>query len=174
MFNRILMGRLDLKHLKKGDDTCVIDYIWEPIRGKRDFRSYTYQSFKEELRGFSSDKFPQMATDEIKNWVSTATNSASLHAYDVMFEKFDKYIVSQPTVVLCCICKDSHLIPIKNERLKMIATKANGGCDNLLTYMRDFTWTKKHNKFVMCEKIEVLFHIYHKFKNHIVVLTEDI
>lgn len=81
-----------------------------------------------------------MTTDEIKKWVSTATNSVSLQAHDAMFEKFDKFTSPNHRVVLCFICNDGHLIPIKNKRLKKIATRANGGADHLLKYMRNFTW----------------------------------
>lgn len=90
-----------------------------------------------------------------------------MHCYDAMFEK-----IHIPMAVLCFICKDGHLI--KSERMKKIATQANaGGCDNLLKYMTDVTWFKKHHKFSLCDRIEDLFYIYHKHENHMVALPED-
>ena len=59
------MGRLKLesffldnrkKFKVRDSDTCVIDYIWDEIKGKHGFKKYTYQSLADELADYSSSR----------------------------------------------------------------------------------------------------------------------
>ena len=72
-FKHHKMGRLKLesffldnKNLIKvrGPDTCFLDYIWYGVKGKRSFKTYTYEKLSDELVEYSSH-YPFMSTQEI-------------------------------------------------------------------------------------------------------------
>ena len=73
-------------------------------------------------------------------------------------------------ISLVCFVKD-HCYPITSEKLKVIAIKANkGGADNMLKYIIDLKWTRRHDKIT---KLETLIDDeFKKKKNHIIVLPE--
>ena len=47
----------------RGENTCVLDYIWDQCRGKRGFK-HTYDKLKEEVKEYASD-LPLTSTQEI-------------------------------------------------------------------------------------------------------------
>ena len=63
----------------RGSDTCVIDYIWSQVWGKRGFKTYTYEKLSEELVEYA-DMFPFMDTSQIIDWIKNCHSNISLHA----------------------------------------------------------------------------------------------
>ena len=74
---------------------------------------------------------------------------------------------------LVYIVKDHHCFPITDEKLKMVASKANqGGCEDLLKYMTDMKWTRRHENVIQIKKIDNICE--KKKENHIIVIPEGV
>ena len=70
------------------------------------------------------------------------------------------------------IVKDHHCYPITDEKLKLVASKTNqGGCDNLLKYMADIKWTRRHENITKIKNVDELVNL--RKENNIVILPED-
>ena len=68
--------------------------------------------------------------------------------------------------------KNTHCYPITDERLKILATKANqGGVDNLWKFMSDIRWSRRHEQFVVINDMEEEAQL--DVSNKIIVLPED-
>ena len=72
---------------QRGDNTCMIDFIWHQSHNKMGFRSYTYQKLKYELSEFAL-LFPLMSTQEVIDWAGKCHPNFSIHAYDSTCHKF--------------------------------------------------------------------------------------
>lgn len=71
------------------------------------------------------------------------------------------------------IVKDQHCFPITDEKLKLVAAKANqGGCDNLLKHMSDLKWTRRHENIHRVEKLNDLYDL--EKENNIIILPEEV
>ena len=116
---------------QRGDNTCMIDFIWHQCHNKMGFRSYTYQKLKDELSEFALS-FPLMSTQEVIDWVRKCHPNVSIHAYDSTYRKFIKHVGQPRDISLAYFIKDNHCYPITDEWLKIIATKANQ--EELTTY----------------------------------------
>lgn len=176
---RHTMGKLKLesyllnkqKPIKKhGVNTCVIDYVWDQVQGKRGFKTYTYEKLKNEIYDFvPEDREGKITTEELINWANKCHNNVSIHAYDSRYKKFITHIKQHPDVSLVYIVKDHHCFPITDEKLKMVASKANqGGCDDLLKYMTDMKWTRRYENVIQIKKIDNICEI--KKENHMILL----
>ena len=64
------MGALKLESLfldkqrpikSHGENTCVLDYVWDQCKSKFEFKPYTYDKLKEEMKEYAAD-FPKMST----------------------------------------------------------------------------------------------------------------
>ena len=133
---------------QRGDNTCMIDFIWHQSHNKMGFRSYTYQKLKYELSEFAL-LFPLMSTQEVIDWARKCHPNFSIHAYDSTCRKFIKHVGQPRDISLAYFIKDNHCYPITDEWLKIIATKANqGGADNLWKYMGDIKWSRRHEQFL--------------------------
>ena len=66
---------------------------------------------------------------EVVDWARACYPNESFHAYDSTYKKFVKHIATTPrhNVSLVFFIKDNHCYPITDERLKILATKANQG-----------------------------------------------
>ena len=123
-----------------GKNTCVVDYVWDG------FKNYNYEKLKNELYQFVSEP-PMVNTGELIDWVKQCHTNVSIPAFDSTYRKFVLYTNSntRTNVTLVYIVKDHHCYPITDEKLKLVASKANqGGCDNPLKYMADIKWTRRH------------------------------
>ena len=70
-------------------------------------------------------------------------------------------------------CKRPHCYPITDEKLKIVASKANqGGCKDLLKHMLDLSWTRRHKNVTRIKSIEKIINI--SKENHIVILPEGV
>ena len=82
-------------------------------------------------------------------------------------------LVHNRNVSLVYIVKDNHCFLITDERLKLIASKANQGrCDYLLKYMTDLKWTRRHENVTKIKSF-VEINGFDK-EDHIVILPEDV
>ena len=46
---------------QRGDNTCMIDFVWHNCKGKKGFQKYTYQKLSDELQEYAAH-FPMMST----------------------------------------------------------------------------------------------------------------
>ena len=171
------MGRLKLESFfldnknkikVRGTDTCVLDYIWHEVKGKRGFKTYTYEKLSNELVEYSSD-YPFMSTQEIVDWIKGCQNNISLHAYTTTYKKFMKHISNRPDVILTFFVKDHHCHPITDPELKRIASSCNQkGSVNLFQHMSELKWTRRHDKFIQYDDLN------DQTENHIIVCPPEI
>ena len=127
------MGRLKLesyflnnknKIKVHGADTCVIEYIWREVKGRRGFKTYTYEKLSDELSKYdTTEEFPFLSSQEIVNWIRECHGNISLHAYTCTYQKFMSHISHTPDVILSFFVKDHHLYPITNPELKKNSRK---------------------------------------------------
>ena len=99
----------------------------------------------------------------------------TFHAYDSTYRKFVSFTNSntQTDVTLVYIVKDHHCFPITDEKIKLIASKANqGGCDNRLKYMSDLKWTRRHELVHRVKKLDDLHNL--DKENNIIILPEEV
>ena len=47
---------------QRGDNTCMVDFIWHNCKGKKGFQKNTYQKLYDELEVYASASFPKMST----------------------------------------------------------------------------------------------------------------
>lgn len=65
-----------------GTDSCVLEYIWHEIKGRRGFKTYTYDKLSNELSQYDeTEEFPLLSTQEIVNWIRDCHSNVSPHAY---------------------------------------------------------------------------------------------
>ena len=175
-FKNHKMGRLKLESffldnknkLKvRRKDTCVIDYLWHEVKGKRGFKTYTYEKLSEELIDFA-ESYPFMSTQEIIDWVQECHSNISVHAYTSTYKKFIKHIFNTPDIVLTFFVQDHHLHPITDPELKRVASSCNQkGSINLFEHMSELKWSRRHEQFVMYENID------NEIQNHIIVCPPE-
>ena len=162
------------RHIKRhGVNTCIVDYVWDQVKGKRGFKTYDYNKVKDEIYEFILEG-DMINTQELINWARACHDNVSIHAFDSRYKKFTKHIgTHNRNVSLVYIVKDNHCFPITDERLKLIASKANqGGCDYLLKYMTDLNWTRRDENVTKIKSV-VEINGFDK-ENHIVILPEDV
>ena len=127
------------KHVPK---SCVVDYVWDQVRGKHGFKTYTCEKLKDEIYKFVPDD-ELINTRELIDWAKKCHNNVSIHAFDARYRKFITHTNNCSNISLVYIVKDHHCFPITDEKFKLIASKANqGGCNDLLKYMSDMKWTR--------------------------------
>ena len=119
---------------QRGDNTCMIDFIWHQCQNKNGFKRYTYQKSKDELSEFATS-FPFMSTQEVVDWARGCHPNVSIHAYDSTYKKFMKHITSTPRHDISHVffIKENHCYPITDERLKILATYHGFTCRSMDT-----------------------------------------
>ena len=175
------MGRLKLESYllnkqrpitKHGVKSCVLDYVWDQVRGKNGFKTYTYEKLKDEIYKFSPDN-DMINTKELIEWAKKCHSRVSIHAFDARYRKFITHTNNHPDVTLVYIVKDHHCFPITDEKLKLIASKANrDGCNDLLKYMSEMKWTRRHENVMIIKKIDEICDI--EKENYIVVIPDGV
>ncbi|XP_068684491.1 uncharacterized protein [Montipora foliosa] len=156
-----------------GSDSCVIDYVWDQVRGKRGFKTYDYKKLKNEIFKYCADP-PRMTTKELIDWAKSCHSNVSIHAYDSTYRKFKSHTNKHNCdVSLVYIVKDHHCYPITDEKLKLTAAKANqGGCNDLLKYMTEMKWSRKHEFVHKLDRLDDIYEL--DKKDNIIVLPEDV
>ena len=46
---------------QRGDNTCMVDFVWHNCKGEKGFQKYTYQKVSDEIEEYSAN-FPMMTT----------------------------------------------------------------------------------------------------------------
>ena len=155
-----------------GKNTCVVDYVWHSVQGKKGFKTYSYDKLKNEIYEFVYEA-PMINTEELIDWAKQCHTNVSIHAYDSTYRKFTTHTNHHPDITLVYIVKDHHCFPITDEKLKLVAAKANqGGCDNLLKHMSDLKWSRRHENIYRVEKLNDLYDI--DKENNIIILPEEV
>ncbi|XP_068723522.1 uncharacterized protein [Montipora capricornis] len=177
------MGRLKLESylLNKqrpikshGENTCVVEFVWDQVRGRLGFKSYTYDKLKNEIYEFVAEN-DMISTQELINWAKKCHTNVSIHAFDCRYRKFATHIGAntRTNIVLAYIVKDHHCFPITDEKRKLLGSKANqGGCDYLLKHMSDLKWTRRHENVTMIKSMSEMSDM--NKEDHIVVLPENV
>ena len=139
---------------QRGDNTCMVDFVWHNCRGKKGFQKYTYQKLSDELKVYAPS-FPMMSTQKLVTWAKECHPNVSIHAYDSTWRKFMKHIAStRNDVCLVFYIKDHHLYPIQDNHLRKIATQANpGGTDNLWRYMSELKWSNRSSNYIKYQQL---------------------
>ena len=114
-----------------------------------------------------------ISTGELIDWAKECHENVSIHAFDARYKKFIKHTNHCSNILLVYIVKDNHCYPITDEKLKIVAAKANaGGCDDLMKYMSDLKWTRRHENVMKIDSVKDLSNI--TKQNHIVILPEKV
>ena len=66
---------------------CLIDYVWDQVRGKRGFKSYDHEKLKTEIYKLVNNP-PTVSTEELVNWAKECHTNVSIHAFDSTYKKF--------------------------------------------------------------------------------------
>lgn len=74
-----------------GENTCVLDYVWNQCRYRKGFKTYTYDKLKKEMTEYASD-FPMISTCELIDWAKNCHTDIPIHAYDTTYRKFMKHL----------------------------------------------------------------------------------
>ena len=155
-----------------GVNTCVIDYVWDQVRGRRGFKTYTYDKLKSEIYDYVPEG-DMINTEELINWAKERHDNVSIHAFDCRYRKFITHSKNCSNISLVYIVKDHHCYPITDEKLKIVASKANqGSCNDLLKHISDLKWTRRHENVTKIELVDEITNIVKE--NHIVVLPENV
>ena len=156
---------------QRGDNTCMIDFVWHQCCSRKRFRTYSYDKLQQELSECVAC-FPLMSTRELVEWARACHPNVSIHAYDPKDRKFIKHTVHPCDISLVNFVKDKHCYPITDERLKTIATKDNkGGADNLWRYMSEIKWSRRHEQITGLRDLNEEENL--GVSNQIIVLREE-
>lgn len=154
-----------------GDNTCVLDYVRDQCRGKRGFKTYTYDKLKEEMMEYAA-YFPFISTQELIEWAKVCHTNVSIHGFDATYRKFMSHTVHSRDISLVYFVKDHHCYPITDDGLKIIATKANqGGVDNLWKHVSKLKWSRTHEHMTLLNSLEEEEEL--DKENHVTALPED-
>ena len=116
---------------------------------------------------------PRINTEELIDWAKNCHKNMSIHAYDSTYRKFVTHTNNYSNISLVYVVKDHHCFPITDEKLKLVASKANqGGADNLLKYMTDMKWTRRHEHVHKIDNIDQLINF--DKENNIIILPENV
>ena len=53
---------------QRGENTCMVDFVWHNCKAKNGFQKYTYQKLYDEMEVYGSGSFPMMSTQELIDW----------------------------------------------------------------------------------------------------------
>lgn len=90
-----------------GENTCVLDYVWNQCRGRKGFKTYTYDKLKEEIMDYTAD-FPMISTQELIEWLKVCHTNVSIHAYDARYHELMNLISHPADISLVYFVKDHH------------------------------------------------------------------
>ena len=148
-----------------------MDYVWDQVRGKPGFKTYDYNKLKDEMYEYVPEG-DMINTEELINWTKACHDNVSIRAFDSRYRNFIKHSKNCSNITLVYIVKDHHCHPITDEKLKLVAAKANqGGCADLLKHMSDLKWTRRHENVTKIGSVEEIPDF--DKENHIVILPEN-
>ena len=85
---------------QRGNNTCMVDFVWHNCKGKKGFQKYTYQKLYDELEVYASASFSRMSTRELVDWAKACHPNVSIHAYDSTWRKFSETYCESPSIYL--------------------------------------------------------------------------
>ena len=68
-----------------GVNSCVVDYIWDQVRGRRSFKRYTYEKLKDEIYRYVPEG-EMISIEELINWAKECHDNVSIHAFDSRYK----------------------------------------------------------------------------------------
>ena len=155
-----------------GENSCGPDLFWDHVRGQKGFKKFNYKKLEDEMYSYASNP-PFINTEEIIQWAKECHPNVSIHAFDSTYKKFITYTNGHPDITVVYFVKDHHCYPITDEKLKLIASKANhGGAKDLLKYMTDIKWTRRHDKVYELQSLEEV--TFTEKEKSILILPEDV
>ena len=60
----MLIDNINCVKIEQREGKCVIDYIWNVIKGKSGFTSYNYNKLRDEMVKYCEEKNPQWKVDD--------------------------------------------------------------------------------------------------------------
>lgn len=88
------------------------------------------------------------------------------------YKNFLRHTNNCSNISLVYIVKDNHCHPITDEKLKLIASKANqGGCKDLFKRIIELKWSKRHDKIIKLKDSDDI--VSFKKENHVIILPEE-
>ena len=71
---------------QRGENTCMVDFVWHNCKDKKGFQKYTYQKLYDGMEVYGSASFPKMSTQELIDWAKACHPNVSIHAYDSTYD----------------------------------------------------------------------------------------
>ena len=105
-----------------GVNTSVIDYVWDQVRGRRGFKTYTYDKLKGEIY----DYVPEgdiINTEELINWAKERHDNVSIHAFDCRYRKFITHSKNCSNISLVYIIQRIIVILLQMRNLRLWLVK---------------------------------------------------
>lgn len=102
------------------ENSCVIDYVWDQVKGKRGFKTYTYEKLKNEIYKYVNGTM--INTEELINWTKDCHSNVSIHAFDSRYRKFIAHNNNCSNVTLVYVVKDNHCFPITEKETYKVCT----------------------------------------------------
>lgn len=84
----MLIENINCTKIKQNEGSCVIDYIWNVIKGKSRFLKYSYDKLKDEIVNCCLKRNPLwkiedgISTNNIINWRDAYHDNISIYALD--------------------------------------------------------------------------------------------
>ena len=103
---------------QRGDNTCMVDFVWHNCKGKKGFQKYTYQKLSDELQEYAAN-FPMMTTQELIYRAKKCHPNVSIHAHDSTWRKFMTHIVSC-FILRIAICIPFLIIALNRSLFRLI------------------------------------------------------
>ena len=137
---RLLDG---LSNIKQRDGYCVIDYLWNEIKGQARMKSMTLKKLNEELTDFC-DVEDGISTTDIVNWKTKYHKHISVFAIDPFCNVFISNPATDPMnrLVLAFIVNNGHLYPVTDESTKRFITNGKR-LPQIKTHMEEFKFQIK-------------------------------
>lgn len=132
------------RKIKQQDGTCVIDYIYDEVKGLPRFLKYTKDLIIHEFTQIAGDITEGISTDAILKWAKEKHPNISVYAVDPMMQVFAKQIANsqQSVLQLVFVVNNSHLYPITKREVKHdVAKKLRL---DLSEYLTDFKFKIEH------------------------------
>ena len=114
-----------------------------------------------------------ISTEELVDWIKSCHNNISIHAFDSIYREFLTHSNNcRSDIGLVYYVKDHHLFPITDEKLKLVASKANLAVIIFLKHMSDLKWIRHHENITKLNTIDGILDPKKEF--NIVILPESV
>lgn len=73
------------------DKQFPIKHVWSHCKGKKGFKTYTYEKVEDEMSEYAAT-FPMMSAQELVDWAKACHPNVNIDAYDATYRKFMKHV----------------------------------------------------------------------------------